>query len=291
MAWNNPLITHLLDFLFELKRSGLKMPVTIAGGLGLFLKRQYLHHQNVRTLFDIHGSRSTEDIDIFIRHEVLADVEQSQYIKKALESTNYEVIEQAKFMQWKKAIDLELQPGEIKLDFLVGNIETVQDHLHVKPPRARNRYVKGLHAYITPEAMLIDEQAQEIPLSGQRSNGEHYNTTICIPHPFTYLVMKLFAFRDRINHPNKRKSSHHAFDVFFIIGSITERELDEVIELWAKYAHDPIIQEANQIVRDHFTGISPNGMIAIKSHALFNNFDAEYEEFLKVLMDICAVVR
>jgi hypothetical protein len=58
---------RLLDFLFELERNGLKTPLTIAGGFGLFLKRRYLTERKDRTLFnDITSTRATEDIDIVI---------------------------------------------------------------------------------------------------------------------------------------------------------------------------------------------------------------------------------
>ena len=77
MAWNDPLTTHLLDFLFELERNGLKTPLTIAGGFGLFLKRQYLAELGERTLLDMHRARATEDIDIFVRIDVLSGLLQN----------------------------------------------------------------------------------------------------------------------------------------------------------------------------------------------------------------------
>ncbi|MGL6227334.1 MAG: hypothetical protein ACRC10_12005 [Thermoguttaceae bacterium] len=49
MMWNDPLTTSLLDFLFELDNLGLKTPLTIAGGFGLFLKKQSLSERKERT--------------------------------------------------------------------------------------------------------------------------------------------------------------------------------------------------------------------------------------------------
>ena len=288
MAWNDPLTTHLLDFLFELERNGLKTPLTIAGGFGLFLKRRYLAERKERTLLDMHRARATEDIDIFVRLDVLCDLQQSQSIVDTLHHLGYEAVEEAKYMQWKKPIELSGLTGSIKIDFLVKNVDARRRDLHIKEIRVRNPQVEGFHARITPEALLIDEKALEIPLSGRRSDGEEYETRICIPHPFTYLIMKLFAFRDRQDDLNKQ---HHAFDVFSIVGLLTERELDETIELGTHHAQEPTVREARQIVKDCFTGTSPSGMIAIKTHPLFQSFGAEhYDAFLETLMEVFGVI-
>ena len=288
MAWNDPLTTHLLDFLFELERNGLKTPLTIAGGFGLFLKRRYLTERKDRTLFnDITSTRATEDIDIVIPVDILCDRQQTQSVVDALHCLNYDAIDNWKYTQWVKSIELGGQAGHIKIDLLVGNVDAYQKDLHIKKPRARNPHVEGFHARITPEAFLIDEKALEIPLVGKRSNGEEYETTVRIPHSFTYLLMKLFAFRDRQNDSDKQQGSHHAFDIFSIIGTLTEHELNEAIELGKNDTQEPIIQEAKQIVKEYFTGTSPKGMIAIKTSPLFQGFDVgHYDEFMKTLLEI-----
>jgi len=291
MAWNDPLTTHLLDFLFELEKNGLKTPQTIAGGFGLFLKRRYLNERKERTLFDIHGARSTEDIDIFVRIDILCDMQQVRSILNALHDLGYEVVEEAKYMQWKKQIEHWEQAGFIKMDFLVKNVDAHRKDLHIKGIRARNPHVEGFHAHITPEALFIDEKTLEIPLSGKRGNGEEYETTIRIPHPFNYLIMKLFAFRDRQNDSDKQQGSYHAFDVFSIIGSLTERELHEAIEFVKNHTQEPVIQDTKQIVKNCFTGTSPSGMIAIKTHRMFQDFGTEhYEDFLKILTEIFGII-
>ena len=290
MTWNDNLTPHLLDFLFELEKDGLKTPFIIAGGFGLFLKRRYLVKRQERTLpGGLPDPRSTEDIDIFVRRTTLRDRQQTQSIKDALNRLQYEVIETAKYMQWRKTTPLQSSTGEVKIDFLIGNVDTYRESLHIEkgrnPRRARNHSVHGFHARITPEALLIDEKAREIPFSGKRSNENTYETTVCIPHPFTYLMMKLFAFRDRQGGPHER---HHAFDAFSIIRLLTEQELNEAVELGKNYAAEPSVREANQIVQDNFTGKSPKGMIAVKSHRSFSEkFEARhYDEFVQILTEI-----
>ena len=289
MPWNDPLTTHLLDFIFELEKNGLKTPLTVAGGFGLFLKRQYLTECRERTLFDyLPGSRSTEDVDVFVRVDILCDVQQARFILDALRCLNYVALKGMEYMQWKKTIEFGEQTGTFRIDFLVGNIDAHRKFLYAKkPPRVRNPHVEGFHAYNTPEALLIDEKAQEISLSGKRSNGESHTTSVCIPHPFTYLLMKLFAFHERTDGISKQ---HHAFDVFSIIGSLTEQELDESIEFGKIHVQEPVFQKAKQIVKDNFTGTSPEGMIAIQTHNLFRNFEARHcDVFLKTLTEIFTI--
>ena len=288
MNWNDPLSTSLLDFLFEAKQNGLKSPLTVAGGFGLFLKKQYLIEHGKKTLFPIKGVvRSTEDIDLFVHVDILCDQQQFQCILNTLRSLGYEVVDSAKYMQWKKSIDLREDTGYVKIDFLAGNVDVNGDKLHTKSPRVRNRQVEGLHAHVTPEALFIDEKALEIPFAGERNCGVKYQTTICIPHPFTYLLMKLFAFRDRENDTNRQSGAHHAFDIFTIIGSLTEAELDETIDLAQKSFQEPVFQEARQIVMNRFTTSSQKGTIAIRSHELYFHYEVKYlNEFLNVMTEI-----
>jgi hypothetical protein len=68
-----PLFSSLLDLLRELDSSGI--PLTIGGGFGLYLKRLHLERTGERTLFSILPAiRSTKDIDLFLRAEVLYDL-------------------------------------------------------------------------------------------------------------------------------------------------------------------------------------------------------------------------
>jgi len=287
MEWHDRLTPTLLDFLFELEKKGLTTPLTIAGGFGLFLKRRYLNERMERTLFDnINGQRTTEDIDIFIPIDILCNRQESQVIVDTLQR-NYEVIDTFKFTQWKKIIEFEEYTGYVKLDFLTGNVDACKVYVHIKGQRARNRRVGGFHARITPEALCIDENAQTIPLLGRQSNGEECKAVVRIPHPFTYLMMKLFAFRDRQDDINK--GQYHAFDIFSIIGTLTEWELKEAVELGKKHVHVPVFQEAKQIVESLFTGTRSSGMIAIKAHP---DFKAEYyDDFWETLTEIFGVAH
>lgn len=55
------------------------MPLIIGGGYGLFLKQNAVLRPEIRTLFDpdaVPENRSTEDIDLFLRGDVVSNAEQ-----------------------------------------------------------------------------------------------------------------------------------------------------------------------------------------------------------------------
>ena len=79
MAWMDPLAAHLLDLLFELRRH--PVPLMIGGGFGLYLKRMRLDETHDRTLFSqLPMPRATNDLDLFIRADVLCDLESMEVV-------------------------------------------------------------------------------------------------------------------------------------------------------------------------------------------------------------------
>jgi hypothetical protein len=279
---------NLLDFLFEMNQKGITKPLIIGGGLGLFLKQQYITERNIRTLFDDPPfARSTEDIDFFIPLEILCQKEQCEKILNVLELLGYEFIDKAKYMQWEKPIQIsDSQKGRVKIDWLTGQPdEQNKKYLHIKESRVRPKEKIEFHAHITEEALFIEDKKIDIPLVGRRTNNEEYETTIGIPHPFTYLLMKLFAYRDRRKDEKKFLGQHHAFDVFKIIALLTENELDETIQFGKRYAENDIVRKARKITQDYFNDLKSDGSNAIQTQKLFKNL-ADLEQFLSVITDI-----
>jgi hypothetical protein len=156
MAWMDPLTANLLDLLFELREH--PVPLTIGGGFGLYLKRMRLDETHERTLFSqLPMPRATNDLDLFIRADVLCDLESMEAVAAALDRLGYEAVPEAKYMQWKKHIELHGQDREIKVDLLVGPLGQFRDRLHVKGVRARPVGPIKLHAHTLEEAVHIDE--------------------------------------------------------------------------------------------------------------------------------------
>src|SRR3954452_18305261 len=77
------LTASLLDLLHELE--GRNIPLTVGGGFGLYLKRRHLEATGQRTLFDrLPEPRSTNDLDLFLRTEVLVDLGRTRQLAAAI---------------------------------------------------------------------------------------------------------------------------------------------------------------------------------------------------------------
>lgn len=283
MAWMDPLRTNLLDLLFELRNHSL--PLTVGGGFGLYLKRLRLEQTGQRTLFSqIPLVRATNDLDLFVRADLLCDLPSMRAIADALEHLGYHPVEEAKYMQWKKRILLYGTPAEIKIDLLVGPLGEFRKQLHIKGPRVRPQGGIKLHAHAVEEALHIDDATLEFALSGERTGGEPYQTRVYIPQAFTYLMMKLFAFRDRKENQDKNLGRHHALDIYATVAMQTESEYEESLRLGKVYQNEEHVDEARRIVCRDFSEPTSLGVLRLREHPLFRP-DFPISGFLGVLAD------
>jgi hypothetical protein len=90
---------------------------------------------------------------------------------------------------------------------------------------------------------------------------------VFVPNPFTYLLMKLHAFRDRIADARKRLAAHHALDPYRIVAMMTEGEYDLVRELSRRRASSPHVVAASAVVRDRFGDEQSIGMMRLLNGA------------------------
>ncbi|MHB1421908.1 MAG: hypothetical protein ACYC3I_01680 [Gemmataceae bacterium] len=188
----DPLMASLLDILHELK--GQEVPITVGGGFGLFLKRRHLTSAGQRTLFDhdrLPAPRSTNDLDLFLRVEVLADLSRTRLVAKAIRRLGYTAVEEAKFLQWKQEVLVGSvpQPQEMRIDVLVGPLGEYRKKLHVNMPRVRPKGKIEFHAHAVEEAIHIEDEPIAVTISGKRSMREPSVGTVYVPQAFPYLMM------------------------------------------------------------------------------------------------------
>jgi hypothetical protein len=132
------LTTNLLDLLFELE--GRKIPIMIGGGYGLFLKRRHLAATGARTLLErLPEARATNDLDMFLRAELLSDLSRTREVRDAILRLGYAPVEEAKFLQWKRGVIVAGVAQEVKIDVLVGPLGKFRAKLKVSMPRVRPR--------------------------------------------------------------------------------------------------------------------------------------------------------
>lgn len=261
--------TSLLDLLHQLENR--QIPLILGGGYGLYLKQIHLQENNDETLID--GSlwprpRATQDLDIFIKTELIVDIEKLRPIKEALDTLGYIPVPGAEYMQFVKNFGND---RSVKIDFLTGPLGEFQNdrRLRVDERRIRPRNTIGLHAHRTDEAVAFQKAPMELTVDGVLSNGYPYVSTIYIPQSFTYLLMKLFAFRDQMNDQEKNYAQHHALDLYRIMAMLTKVEYDLVKKFVGYYRDNPVVTEARQIIKHHFNSTESLGSLRFREHDLF----------------------
>lgn len=241
------------------------IPLIVAGGYGLFLKQRMILRTGARTLVPserLPDNRTTQDIDLILRAEVVVSAARMEMVRRALDQLELVAVPGSEFLQFAKPIK---PAGSIKIDLLVGPLGSLFDPDIVKRDdrRVRPKAFSGLHAHPLEEAVAIEEHLLCIPLGDT-------DAPIYVPQPFTYLLMKLFAFRDRCNDERKDMARHHALDVYRIVAMITSEEDPVVRALSATYRQHPKVAEARHVVRVHFAQSDSLGILRLREHPLYS---------------------
>lgn len=134
--------------------------------------------------------------------------------------------------------------------------KVIADLRRIRPPGFR-----GLHAHVTPEALTVEEYL--LPVSLKCDDAE---VEVFVPHPFSYIVLKLFAFRDRRNDPEKQSGGYHSFDIYTALAMMTEEEFLQGRELRGRYAETAQMTEAQEIVEEFFSSETDQGMLRMREH-------------------------
>ncbi len=235
----------------------------VGGGYGLLLRTEQIRLSGARTRFaEPPGARSTNDIDIFLGAEVITDAAKTALIRGALDALGYEPIEGARYYQFVLPIPYAGLPRGVKIDLLAAPVSGDRKAaIRQDSRRVRPREGEGLHAHTTPEALTVEDHAQPIDIGGDES------VVIYLPHPFSYLLLKLFALRDLIDDETKGRGTHHAFDIYRTIAMMTAEEWEEAVAMQVRYAGLAPVAEAGRLVGELFSSLEAPGMVRLREHA------------------------
>ncbi len=258
----DPLREQLRLLALELQKEEIKL--ILGGGYGLVLKTEYTRQTNVATRFEeIPQARSTNDLDLFLSAEIITSAEKIEKIRDALQKLKFEPV--APFFQFHLPLTFEGLEQSVKIDLLAAPPETDEQRKLVKinKPRIRPKKAKNIHGYLTEEALTIEENLLPINIADNDENP----LEIYLPHPFSYLVMKLFALRDRLEDEGKDFGAYHAFDIYRVIAMMTEKEWTEAVKMRENYRNAPKIIEAAEIAGDLFANVESIGVLRVRQHA------------------------
>lgn len=259
------------------------VPLIVGGGYGLLLRQRHIASTGARTLRAVPPARSTEDIDLFLTAELIADSEIVAALRDALGSLGYRPVTGAEYYQFVRTVDYQGRPRDVKIDLLapLPQDEAVRMQLKYDTRRVRPKVVKNFHAHTTPEAFTIGEHLLAMDLSDPPERARIY-----IPHPFTYAILKLFAYRDRQRDEAKDHGRYHAFDIYRVLAMVTEPEWTQSLELRDRYAEAQPALEARRITHALFGGEIAPGVLALREHARDIGYDLLGRDVVGFLEDL-----
>jgi hypothetical protein len=106
-----------------------------------------------------------------------------------------------------------------------------------------------------------------------------------LPHPYTFSMMKLFAFRDRLNDPNKEFGRYHALDLYAILETSTEEEWGYAFELRNQYEAHPYVLEAGSLVAEYFSARDRLGVVRLRESPYYRP-EFQLNEFMSALQEL-----
>jgi hypothetical protein len=277
--------TALLDLLQKVDDPEIRL--IAGGGFGIHLKTNHVRNSGMRTLLaEWPEPRSTNDLDLFLRPELLIESSKLKPLVNAIAELGYQVVPGAEKYQFAKPGPGGTDAGGIKIDILTGP----QSRFHgtrVKADtrRARPKPSVGIHAHPVDEALTLEEGLLPIVLTGTLSSGEAWKSEIFLPHPYTFSMMKLFAFRDRFEDPNKEFGRYHALDLYTILATTTEEEWEYALHLRDRYKDDPSVKEAGNLVSEYFSSQERIGMIRLMESPYYRP-ELQNEGFISVLQEM-----
>ena len=111
---------------------------------------------------------------------------------------------------------------------------------------------------------------------------------------FTFLLMKLHAFRDRIDGARRDLSAYHALDIYRIVAMLSRDEYDFVKRLAAKHKDTNAVRGAAAIVGSMFFGEASSGVLRLKGESARAGLpasDIQSKELVSVLADLFPPAR
>ncbi len=260
------LAVTLLDLLYELRDADL--PLILGGGYGLYLKRQQASVSDAPLLLEaIQPLRSTNDLDLFLRTEILTDSARLRPLREALDRLGFTVIPSAQNYQFARKFVYGGQAWDIKVDLLAKPPDAARfPQIKMDARRIKPQPSVGLHAHRTDEAIAVEDEAAPLSLAGFRSGGEAYTGTVFLPSTYALLLMKLFALRDQANAEDKGFGRKHALDLYTLVAILTEPEYAQTQALRERYRNTGEGKEAAQIVAVLFANESAPGMRRLREH-------------------------
>jgi hypothetical protein len=277
--------TALLDLMFETKGDDLNL--IVVGGYGIHLRREHIRKTRAKTLFDqLPEARSTNDLDLMLRPELLINPMRLAPLAAALTNLKYQTVKGAEHYQFVRPGPDGGLAGSIKIDLLTAPQEAFKDTtVSTDSRRARPKPSVGVHAHPVDEVPTLELGLLAIEFGGDTSQGVKYQTLLHLPQPFTFVMMKLFAFRDRVDDKEKDYGRYHALDIYSVLGTTTENEWRDALKLREQFKDHPFVIEAAKIVDEFFSTPTSRGVLRLKESPYYRR-ELQVDDFIGIMSEL-----
>ena len=131
--------------------------------------------------------------------------------------------------------------------------------------RIRSDGYDQLHARRNSAAITVEQLPTPFSL-GDGAEGPN----VLVPHPASFLLMKLFSFRDRhlSDKPEDReRAPYHAFDIFMLLSTLNRQEWEESLGILHDERVVDVVRQAREIVAEFFAAENAGGVLAMAVYA------------------------
>ena len=122
-------------------------------------------------------------------------------------------------------------------------------------------------------------------IEGVGSDGTATSIVVHVPQPFTFLLMKLHAFADRVDDADADLGRHHALDVYRVIAMLTEQEFETVRQAVQKHGGSRPVGRVREIISTYFSTPTTLGTLRLREHSLFEE-KMDVAKFISALADL-----
>lgn len=273
---NDSLISPLVELAKELEK--FDIPLILGGGLSLFLRTVLLNKKYSPRFPKRILQRSTKDIDIFLTSDLIADSSKVGHIRDALDSLGYKPV--TKYFQFSK-VNTSSDSKDILIDILSAPAsDNDLDKVKTKGIRIKPEGIEKFHAYLVNEAKDINLGL--IPLN-DFSNLSHSASisNLFILSSFNYIILKLHAFRDRLNDESVDYGRHHVYDVFATVIDMDQTDWENAEHHLSTNSTTDYIQSSRDIITKFFSDKEDLGIIRLRENKLYQREKYEYDNYLQ----------
>lgn len=277
LVLDDPLVPYLVE-LMSYPQSEFAI---LAGGFGLRLRLARARSQPTRTLIpNIPQARATQDLDLFMSLDLWLSPDRAMDFRKLLDDLGYQI----KTHNWQFKSSPDDNGKSITVDLQARNPEGLPikvERNKGRPNQVGGGMKTGATGFETLEGFAVEDSPQTVNLM-----YDNRQVKVKLPHPYAWLNLKIRAAYDWLreergeiepkNRPGEVSTRlKHPFDVYSIIASLTETELNECAVLAQKYRDHEQAKVIRQMAIELYGEISSPGTSAIRNYARVSGTQVE----------------